>query len=195
MSSSTATFPPAATPAPPPRPRRRWLRWLLWLTVFGSGFVAGTGMTLIGVRQGMLTAIHHPETMPKKAAQRLRRPLQLSDEQTQRIEQIIRARQQALNGIDPETVHTLEIKNDDPVAGILTELKHGYDLVIMGASEEWSKNTRLFGSVDDWVASHVDCSILLVRRHESQALSWWRRQVKQIEDGTDQRDQEISSPA
>ena len=99
MSSSAATFPPAATPAPPPRPRRRWLRWLLWLTVFGSGFVAGTGLTLIGVRQGMLDAIHHPETMPKKAAQRLRRPLQLSDEQTQRIEQIIRVRQQSLQQI------------------------------------------------------------------------------------------------
>jgi hypothetical protein len=92
MSDSFA-LPPAALP---PRRRRRWLRWLLWSIVFGSGFVAGIGLTLIGVRKGMLEAVQHPETMPKKVAQRLRRPLQLSDEQMRRIEQIVAERQQAL---------------------------------------------------------------------------------------------------
>jgi len=120
MSSSTApvpiaAVPSAAAPAQPPRPRHRWLRVVLWLTVFGSGFVAGTGMTLIGVRKGMLDAIHHPETMPKKAAQRLRRPLQLSEDQVQRIEQIIRDRQQSLQQIrirvQPEVEAELDVIN------------------------------------------------------------------------------------
>jgi len=88
--------PLAAPLAAPPRPRRRWLRWLLWTVIFGSGFVAGVGVTLIAVRRGALESIHHPETMPKKIAQRLRRPLELSDEQMRRIEQIVARRQPAL---------------------------------------------------------------------------------------------------
>jgi len=77
-------------------PRRRWLNWLLWLIVFGSGFAAGVGVTLLGVRRGLLESIHHPEAMPGKVAQRLRRPLQLSDDQLRSIEQIIAKRQQVL---------------------------------------------------------------------------------------------------
>ena len=56
-----------------------------------------------------------------------------------------------------------------------------YDLIVMGASEEWSCQTRLFGSVDDWVADQAPCSVLLCRRYEPVAMSWLRRQVKMIE--------------
>jgi len=112
MNSSAAAIPLPAPPQPPRR-RRRWLRVLLWLIVFGSGFVAGTGMTLIGVRKGLLEAVHHPETMPKKVAQRLRRPLHLSDEQVGRIEQILRDRQQSLQQIrirvQPEVEAELDV--------------------------------------------------------------------------------------
>jgi len=52
---------------------------------------------------------------------------------------------------------------------------------VMGASEEWSCQTRLFGSVDDWVADQAPCSVLLCRRYEPVAMSWLRRQVKMIE--------------
>lgn len=66
--------------------------------------------------------------------------------------------------------------------GILTEAnRHPYDLIVVGASEEWTKNTRLFGSIDDWVAEHVHCSVLLCRRYEPVALAWLRYQVKSIE--------------
>jgi len=51
---------------------------------------------------------------------------------------------------------------------------------VMGASEEWSCQTRLFGSVDDWVADQAPCSVLLCRRYEPVAMSWLRRQVKTI---------------
>ena len=56
-----------------------------------------------------------------------------------------------------------------------------YDLIVIGASEEWSCQTRLFGSVDDWVADQAPCSVLLCRRYEPVAMSWLRRQVKMIE--------------
>jgi basic amino acid/polyamine antiporter, APA family len=63
--------------------------------------------------------------------------------------------------------------------GILEEANRvDYDLVVIGASEEWPLSTQFFGAVDDWIADKVPCSVLLCRRHESLALSWVRRQVK-----------------
>lgn len=70
-------------------------------------------------------------------------------------------------------------------AGLLDEIgTRSYDLVVMGASEEWMLNTRLFGAVDDWIADRVPCSLLLVRSHEAPALAWLRRQVKRMEKQT-----------
>ena len=119
--SDSVNLPPAALP---PRCRRRWLRWLLWLIVFGSGFVAGVGLTLIGVRKGLLEAIQHPETMPRKMAQRLRRPLQLNDEQMRRIERIVAERQQALQQIrirvQPEVDAELDVIQRE-IAQVLDE--------------------------------------------------------------------------
>jgi amino acid transporter/nucleotide-binding universal stress UspA family protein len=63
--------------------------------------------------------------------------------------------------------------------GILEETgRVAYDLVVIGASEEWPLSRQLFGAVDDWIADKAPCSVLLCRRHESLALSWVRRQVK-----------------
>ncbi|NLV75138.1 MAG: amino acid permease [Chloroflexi bacterium] len=68
--------------------------------------------------------------------------------------------------------------------GILAEAKaHLYDLLVMGASEEWASSTRLFGSVDDWIADQVPCSALLCRRYEPSTISWIRRSIKDIEGG------------
>lgn len=66
--------------------------------------------------------------------------------------------------------------------GALAEVtSQPYDLIVLGASEEWALDTRLFGSVDDWLADRAPCSVLLCRRHELEAVSWLRRQVKKIE--------------
>ena len=65
--------------------------------------------------------------------------------------------------------------------GVLREAElQPYNLIVMGASEEWASPTRLFGAVDDWVADQSPCSVLLCRRHEPVAISWLRRQVKGI---------------
>ena len=71
---------------------------------------------------------------------------------------------------------------DSVPKGILTETtRRPYDLVVMGASEEWALKTRLFGSIDDWIVERVQCSVLLVRAHEPAPISWIRRQTKRIE--------------
>lgn len=64
--------------------------------------------------------------------------------------------------------------------GVLREVElQPYNLIVMGASEEWISRTRLFGSVDDWVADHSPCSVLLCRRYEPVAIAWLRRHLKQ----------------
>lgn len=76
-------------------------------------------------------------------------------------------------------------------AGVLRETgRQPYQLIVMGASEEWATRTRLFGSVDDWVADQAPCSVLLCRRYEPVAVSWLRRRVKSIE-----REYEHNTPA
>jgi len=68
--------------------------------------------------------------------------------------------------------------------GILAEVarnrRQPYDLIVMGAAEEWISGTRLFGAIDDWVADQAPCSVLLVRRYEPVAISWLRWQVKMM---------------
>ena len=64
-------------------------------------------------------------------------------------------------------------------AGILGETaREPYDLIVVGASEEWISQTRLFGTIDDQIAAEAVCSVLLVRRYESATMAWIRRQVK-----------------
>jgi hypothetical protein len=98
---------------PPTRPRRRWLRIVLWLVIFGSGLLVGTGLTLIAVRRGVLQAIHHPEQMPTNVSRRLQRTLDLDDQQTQQVREILRRRQVDLEQIrvryQPEIEEQLDL--------------------------------------------------------------------------------------
>ncbi len=66
------------------------------------------------------------------------------------------------------------------VKGILAEAKIGkYDLIIIGASEEWKLKKFLFGSIPDYVANKAPCSVLMVRKYESPHISWIRKiQIK-----------------
>ena len=66
--------------------------------------------------------------------------------------------------------------------GVLQETKRQpYDLLVMGASEEYGSGTRLFGSVDDWIIQHIEhCSVLLIRHHELTPVHWLRRQFKMM---------------
>ncbi len=71
--------------------------------------------------------------------------------------------------------------------GILDEANaQPYDLIVMGASEEWTLDTRLFGTVDDAVAERAPCSVVLCRRYEPAPVAWLRYQVKTVEREYDQ---------
>jgi nucleotide-binding universal stress UspA family protein len=52
-----------------------------------------------------------------------------------------------------------------------------FDLIVIGASEEWISRAHLFGTVDDVIATEARCSVLLVRRYEPAAIAWVRRRV------------------
>ncbi len=56
-------------------------------------------------------------------------------------------------------------KATDVSSGITDEFNdHDHDLVIIGASHEWSIKNVLFGTIPDVVADQAPCSVLMVRR-------------------------------
>ncbi len=68
------------------------------------------------------------------------------------------------------------------IRGVLSETdRQHYDLLVMGASEEWAMKMTLFGTIDDQLAVQVKCSVLLVRQYEPTPIAWIRRQTKRIE--------------
>jgi nucleotide-binding universal stress UspA family protein len=60
-------------------------------------------------------------------------------------------------------------------SGILKEARNGYDLLFIGASEEWFIRNWLFGAIPDIVAERAPCSVLMVKKHEPAGMSWLRR--------------------
>ncbi|HIE37958.1 MAG TPA: amino acid permease [Anaerolineales bacterium] len=79
----------------------------------------------------------------------------------------------------PESL-TFRLRRDESVVGgILAEAAEGgYDLVAIGASEEWFLRNLLFGSIPDRVADGAGCSVLMVRKYEPAAVSWLRRTIR-----------------
>jgi amino acid transporter/nucleotide-binding universal stress UspA family protein len=64
------------------------------------------------------------------------------------------------------------------VGSILSEAQKGYDLLVIGASEEWFLRNWLFGSIPDVVAERAPCSVLLVKKYEARPVSSLRRALK-----------------
>jgi amino acid transporter/nucleotide-binding universal stress UspA family protein len=85
-------------------------------------------------------------------------------------------------GFVPPRLTTRVALAQSVINSVLEETKRQpYDLLVMGASEEWGSGTRLFGSVDDWIIEHADsCSVLLVRHYEPVAIHWLRRHFKMM---------------
>src|SRR5262249_1597433 len=98
----------ATLPAAPAR-RSGWLTFVLWLLIFGGGAVVGAGATALFVGSRVREALLHPEAAPHRIAERLRRRLDLTDEQAGRIEQritelhgkILQARADFVERVDP----------------------------------------------------------------------------------------------
>ncbi len=100
------------------------------------------------------------------------------EDQTLQVAEIV---EDAINEV-PENFQLKVVQGASLEHGILEEARsQPYDLIVMGASEEWTLDTRLFGTVDDWVAEHAPCSVILCRRYEPTPMAWLRYQVKVIE--------------
>jgi hypothetical protein len=69
-------------------------------------------------------------------------------------------KQQKLPTVRFDVVH-----DASPVDAVLREAQKGYDLVIIGVSEEWGLESHLFGFRPERIAEQVDCSMLIVRKH------------------------------
>jgi amino acid transporter/nucleotide-binding universal stress UspA family protein len=72
------------------------------------------------------------------------------------------------------------VQSPSVVEAILSEAGQGYDLLVIGASEEWFLRNWLFGTVPDVVAERAACSVLLVRKSEPSVVSWLRRMVRRF---------------
>jgi amino acid transporter len=65
--------------------------------------------------------------------------------------------------------------------GILQEATQGeHDLLVIGASEEWTVKSLLVGALPDALADRAPCSVLMVRRYEPSGVSTLRRIVSSV---------------
>lgn len=84
-------------------------------------------------------------------------------------------------GAVPDRLVTRLSHSSTITKGILEEVtRQSYDLLVVGASEEWAEPETLFGEVDDELARQAPCSVLMVRRYEPAVMSWIRRQTKSV---------------
>jgi amino acid transporter/nucleotide-binding universal stress UspA family protein len=77
---------------------------------------------------------------------------------------------------DASRVNTKIIISEKVIDAILKTAREGaYDLLVIGASEEWQIKSLLVGSLPDAIADQAPCSVLLVRRYEPVSISTTRR--------------------
>ncbi|MCG3137788.1 MAG: hypothetical protein HJJLKODD_01638 [Phycisphaerae bacterium] len=92
---------PVDAPQPPhPAPRRRrWLMVLIMLGLLLCGGLLGSAVTLVVVAKRVQTVLQHPEEIPRLAAARLRRHLELTEDQTRQLEAILSRHQERVRQI------------------------------------------------------------------------------------------------
>jgi nucleotide-binding universal stress UspA family protein len=87
---------------------------------------------------------------------------------------------EVLDGPDPR-VQTRILVREAVVEGILEEAQSGeYDLLVIGASNEWAVKSLLVGAIPDAIADRAPCSVLMVRRYEPSSISTIRRVVRSV---------------
>ena len=84
-------------------------------------------------------------------------------------------------GGSASVVRSRVVVHENVLEGILQEAQDGdYDLLVIGASNEWAIKSLLVGALPDAVADRAPCSVLMVRRYEPTGLSALRRVVGSI---------------
>ncbi len=110
----------------------------------------------------------------------LRAVRQGEDVDMAREEQVVQRMIQDEIGEAETGVYARVVQTPSVVAGILKEAEQGYDLLVIGASEQWFLRNWLFGAIPDVVAERARCSVLLVKKRESPTVSWLRRTIRHL---------------
>jgi basic amino acid/polyamine antiporter, APA family len=84
-------------------------------------------------------------------------------------------------GYIPRSLNINVVMADSLATGILKNMSTSrYDLLVIGASDEWASRRYLFGKVDDQIVEQAPCSVLMVRRYEPVIIHWFHRQIKKV---------------
>lgn len=129
VNESTVETVPAGATLPEPRKDSTWRRYLHWPTlllaavVLLCGMVIGSAGAAAIIRNRIVAAVQHPEQSASRAASRLQRQLDLSDNQTQQVERILAERTRAFGDIYrdnlPRIAHEIALTKQQ-IAEILT---------------------------------------------------------------------------
>jgi hypothetical protein len=112
----------STTPTLPATRTRGWVRWVLMFVIFVSGFALGAYAAGIVIRSAVIESIKTPEIVPPRIAARLRRLLDLTDEQTEQVTAILEERRLAIQSIRREFQPQIEAELDQAQTGIAAVL-------------------------------------------------------------------------
>lgn len=110
------------TPLQPTRRTPTWVRLLLMFVIFFSGMVVGAYSTGVLIRGKVMESIKTPETVPPRIAARLRRILDLSEEQTAQVTAILDRRRLEIQTIRREFQPRIEEQLNEAQSEIATIL-------------------------------------------------------------------------
>ena len=124
--------------APVIRPRRRWV-WtvLLALVIFISGVLVGGGLSFKIITSGFKRSFQDPEVSAERITNRMKRRLDLTDEQCVQVRRIILERQKAFQSMRKQVRPQLEAeieKTRRELAAVLTP----------DQARKWEKSFRHF---------------------------------------------------
>jgi hypothetical protein len=114
MIQDNATSRPDPAPdAASPRRRRRVLVMVAFgMVILISGIAIGSGGTVIWMHHRMMRAFHDPDRMEAELAARIRSELDLTDEQTARVEQVLKERRKAMDKLHEEMSPKFEAERE-----------------------------------------------------------------------------------
>ena len=124
--------------APVIRPRRRWV-WpvMLALVIFVSGVLVGGSLTFKIITSGFKRSFQDPEVSAERITNRMKRRLDLTDEQFVQVRRIILERQKAFQSMRKQVRPQLEAqieKTRRELAAVLTP----------DQARKWGKRFNLF---------------------------------------------------
>jgi amino acid transporter len=85
-----------------------------------------------------------------------------------------RAVAESMHGVDGVPIETMYVEGDDPVESILSSAK-GYDLIVIGATEEPVFTNFLVGTLPERVARGAEVTVMMVKRRSSPIHSFVRK--------------------